>query len=178
MSITRSDPTLSPSSIVRVGLVAEPGMLPRSLVWGSSGSIVLSFAKSRASRLEIRTSASGSRACSASSEPTRSPWAWVSATGTIGASSVAAAARMTLAEPGIVVSTSDDTTEVKAKSRRALLEMLPTFDAALRQDPPVFPPALRVHGVQGMAGVWEITFAPDGRATFEYGKEIVVGEPP
>jgi hypothetical protein len=29
----------------------------------------------------------------------------------------------------------------------------------------------------GAEGIWEITFAPDGRATFEYGEEIVPGEP-
>jgi hypothetical protein len=55
--------------------------------------------------------------------------------------------------------------------------MLPVFVAALKEDPPVFPPALRVHRVQATAGVWEITFAPDGRATFEYGAEVMAGEP-
>jgi hypothetical protein len=25
--------------------------------------------------------------------------------------------------------------------------------------------------------VWEITFAPDGRATFEYGQEVLANEP-
>ena len=61
--------------------------------------------------------------------------------------------------------------------QRAFLAMLPVFVAALKEDPPVFPPALRVHRVQGTAGVWEITFAPDGRATFEYGAEVRAGEP-
>lgn len=61
--------------------------------------------------------------------------------------------------------------------QRAFLETLPLFVAALRQSPPVFPPALRVHRVQATAGVWEISFAPDGRATFEYGEEITAGEP-
>ena len=51
------------------------------------------------------------------------------------------------------------------------------FIAALREAPPAFPAALRIHRVQGSAGVWEITVAPDGRATFEYGAEIVAGEP-
>ncbi|MDA8067333.1 MAG: hypothetical protein M0T77_01775 [Actinomycetota bacterium] len=54
--------------------------------------------------------------------------------------------------------------------------MLPTFIAALRADPPAFPPGLRVKRVQGTDGVWEITFAPDGRATFAYGTEVVPGE--
>jgi hypothetical protein len=61
--------------------------------------------------------------------------------------------------------------------QRAFLAMLPVFVAALKEDPPVFPPALRVHRVQETAGVWEITFAPDGRATFEYGAEVMAGEP-
>jgi hypothetical protein len=34
-----------------------------------------------------------------------------------------------------------------------------------------------VHRVQGAVGVWEITFAPDGRATFEYGSEVLAHEP-
>lgn len=34
------------------------------------------------------------------------------------------------------------------------------------------PPRLRIKGVQGHPGVFEMTFAPDGRATFSYGDEI------
>ena len=30
-------------------------------------------------------------------------------------------------------------------------------------------PGLRVKHVEGSKGVWEMTFAPDGRATFQYG---------
>jgi hypothetical protein len=48
---------------------------------------------------------------------------------------------------------------------------------ALRQRPLEFPPALRVHRVQGHDGVWELTWAPDGRATFSYGPEVRPGEP-
>jgi hypothetical protein len=61
--------------------------------------------------------------------------------------------------------------------QRAFLAMLPVFIAALKENPPVFPPALRVHRVQGSSSVWEITFSPDGRATFEYGAEVLAGEP-
>jgi hypothetical protein len=61
--------------------------------------------------------------------------------------------------------------------QRAFLAMLPVFVAALRVDPPSFPPGLRVKRVQGTEGVWEITFAADGRATFEYGAELHPGEP-
>jgi hypothetical protein len=48
---------------------------------------------------------------------------------------------------------------------------------ALRQSPPRFPPGLRVKRVRGEAGVWELSFAADGRATFEYGTERRAGEP-
>ena len=35
---------------------------------------------------------------------------------------------------------------------------------------------LRVKGIQGADGVFEMTLAGDGRATFQYGPEIEVGE--
>lgn len=38
-------------------------------------------------------------------------------------------------------------------------------------------PGLRVKRVQGARGVFELTWAPDGRATFEYGREVQPGEP-
>jgi hypothetical protein len=40
-----------------------------------------------------------------------------------------------------------------------------------------FDPRLRVKRVQGHTGVWEMSWAPDGRATFQYGDEVVPGEP-
>ena len=36
--------------------------------------------------------------------------------------------------------------------------------------------SLRVRGVQGAEGVFEMTWAPDGRATFEYDAEVHPGE--
>jgi hypothetical protein len=36
---------------------------------------------------------------------------------------------------------------------------------------------LRVKGVQGSEGVFEMTWAGDGRATFQYGPEVRRGEP-
>jgi len=36
---------------------------------------------------------------------------------------------------------------------------------------------LRVKGVKGAAGVFEMTWAGDGRATFEYGDPVVEGQP-
>lgn len=40
-----------------------------------------------------------------------------------------------------------------------------------------FRPGLRVKPVQGTQGVWEVTWAPDGRATFSYGPQQREGEP-
>ena len=39
-----------------------------------------------------------------------------------------------------------------------------------------FRPSLRVKGVKGATGVLEMTWAADGRATFQYGKSVVPGE--
>ena len=36
---------------------------------------------------------------------------------------------------------------------------------------------LRVRGVEGHPGVYEMTWAPNGRATFQYGETIREGEP-
>jgi hypothetical protein len=40
-----------------------------------------------------------------------------------------------------------------------------------------FRPGLRVRGIQGASGIFEMTWAPDGRATFHYGEPIQEGEP-
>lgn len=40
-----------------------------------------------------------------------------------------------------------------------------------------FRPGLRVKKVQGTDAVMEMTFAPDGRATWQFGAEIVAGQP-
>jgi hypothetical protein len=40
-----------------------------------------------------------------------------------------------------------------------------------------FRKGLRVKRVEGREGVWEMTWAPDGRATFEYGRSVRAGEP-
>ena len=61
--------------------------------------------------------------------------------------------------------------------QRAFLAALPLFIEALRSSPPAFAPGLRVKRVTGASGIWEVTFASDGRATFEYGDEVVSGEP-
>lgn len=60
--------------------------------------------------------------------------------------------------------------------QRAFLAALPSFIEALRAKPPAFPPPLRVKRVKGARGVWELSFAPDGRATFAYGPELLPGD--
>lgn len=40
-----------------------------------------------------------------------------------------------------------------------------------------FRPGLRVKGIKGAPGVYEMTWAPDGRATWQYGPEVIPGEP-
>jgi hypothetical protein len=39
-----------------------------------------------------------------------------------------------------------------------------------------FRKGLRVKGIQGATGILEMTWAPDGGATFEYGPEVTPGE--
>lgn len=56
-----------------------------------------------------------------------------------------------------------------------------TFRAAVRLfveglDSRRFDPSLRLKRVKGQRGVWELTWAPDGRATFEYGQEQRPGD--
>jgi hypothetical protein len=36
---------------------------------------------------------------------------------------------------------------------------------------------LRVRGIEGTTGIFEMTWAPDGRATFHYGEPIREGQP-
>ena len=40
-----------------------------------------------------------------------------------------------------------------------------------------FRKGLRVKGIQGASGIFEMTWAPDGRATFEDAPEVFQGEP-
>lgn len=40
-----------------------------------------------------------------------------------------------------------------------------------------FRKGLRVKGVKGATGVFEMTWADDGRATFQYGEPVIAGDP-
>jgi hypothetical protein len=39
-----------------------------------------------------------------------------------------------------------------------------------------FRPGLRVRGIQGAPGIFEMTWAPNGRATFNYGEPVREGQ--
>ena len=61
------------------------------------------------------------------------------------------------------------------QQRQAFLSALSLFIVGLARRS--FAPQLRVKRVQGESGVWEMTWAADGRATFSYGAEVVIGQP-
>ncbi len=64
------------------------------------------------------------------------------------------------------------TPEQQARFRRVVLdEFVPDLVTGR------FRPGLRVKRVQSMPGVWEMTWALDGRATWQYGAEQVMGVP-
>jgi hypothetical protein len=56
------------------------------------------------------------------------------------------------------------------EQRRAFLSALRLFVAGVASQS--FAPQLRVKRVQGQPGVWEMSWAADGRATFQYGDEV------
>jgi hypothetical protein len=63
-----------------------------------------------------------------------------------------------------------DWRSLTAQQQRAFRQAVEQFTADLQAG--TFRPGLRIKRVQGSAGVWELTWAADGRATFEYGEEI------
>jgi hypothetical protein len=69
-----------------------------------------------------------------------------------------------------------DYARLSADDRRRFKQAVAKFIEDLRRGRG-FRPSLRVHGVEGARGVFEITWAPDGRATFEYGDRSRPGDP-
>ena len=65
--------------------------------------------------------------------------------------------------------------DLTLEQKEAVLVMVRLFVAGLRERK--FDPRLRVKRVRGYEGIWEVSWAPDGRATFEYGPEVRPGEP-
>jgi hypothetical protein len=62
------------------------------------------------------------------------------------------------------------------QQQRAFRQAVEQFIADLAGGGQSFRPRLRVKRVQGLPRVWEMTWAPDGRATFEYGDKVLPGE--
>jgi hypothetical protein len=62
------------------------------------------------------------------------------------------------------------------QQRRAFRVAVEKFVADLRSGR-AFRPGLRVKGIRGSPGLFEMTWAPDGRAVFSYGASIREGEP-
>ena len=60
------------------------------------------------------------------------------------------------------------------QQKRAVRRAMRAFVADLKKG--AFRTSLRVKGVRGAGGVFEMTWAPDGRCTFEYGSEVRAGE--
>ena len=66
--------------------------------------------------------------------------------------------------------------KLTAEQQKAFREAVLMFVADLRSRQG-FRRGLRVKRVQGTTDVWEMTWAPDGRATWQYGPEQLPGEP-
>ncbi len=70
----------------------------------------------------------------------------------------------------------DDYRRLNAEQREAFLRARDALVDDLRSGRG-FRPGLRIKRVQGTTDVWELTWAPDGRATWQYGNEQRPGEP-
>jgi hypothetical protein len=60
-----------------------------------------------------------------------------------------------------------DWEQLSPKQQREFRDAVAQFIANLAEDKQGFHPRLRVKRVQGHPGVWEMTWAYDGRATFQ-----------
>lgn len=60
--------------------------------------------------------------------------------------------------------------------REAFLRAVSMFVGDLREGTG-FRKSLRVKKMEGADGIWELSWAPDGRATFEYGDPVKEGHP-
>jgi hypothetical protein len=69
-----------------------------------------------------------------------------------------------------------DWDDLSPDEQSAFLDELRKFIADL-QAGKGFRKGLRVKGVKGARGVYEMTWAPDGRATFQYGRAVKGDDP-
>jgi hypothetical protein len=62
------------------------------------------------------------------------------------------------------------------QQQRQFLTALKQFVSDLAVPETGFHPSLRVKRMRGHQDIWEMSWAPDGRATFEYGDEVHPGQ--
>jgi mRNA-degrading endonuclease YafQ of YafQ-DinJ toxin-antitoxin module len=74
----------------------------------------------------------------------------------------------------LLVGFRQDLKNLTPQQKAAFQKAVARFVADLRAGK--FRKGLRVKKMSGHADVWEMTWAPDGRATFQYGEEIRPGE--
>ena len=83
---------------------------------------------------------------------------------------------------GRAVPTHDEFVQFNDEYKRLSLRRKALFRAAMHlmvddlKGKRPFDPRLRIKGVRGAPGIWEMTWAPDGRATFNYGNAKIPGE--
>jgi mRNA-degrading endonuclease YafQ of YafQ-DinJ toxin-antitoxin module len=70
-----------------------------------------------------------------------------------------------------------DWEKLTAAERKEFRAAVKRFIEALNAGSGRFPASLRVHRIDGTADVWSMTWADNGRATFQYGDSIKPGEP-
>jgi hypothetical protein len=69
----------------------------------------------------------------------------------------------------------DDLASLSAADRKRFREAVRKFIEDLKRGEG-FRPGLRVKGVQGAPGINEMTWAPDGKATWQYGHPVQEGQ--
>lgn len=68
-----------------------------------------------------------------------------------------------------------DVADLTPADRRKFKKAVANFVVDLRRGR--FRKGLRVRGIQGAAGIFEMTWSKDGRATFEYGSQVRPKDP-
>jgi hypothetical protein len=68
-----------------------------------------------------------------------------------------------------------DYTHLTSQLKKRFLKVVRALVEDLREGrPPRL--GLRTKAVESYPGIWELTWAPDGRATFHYGEPVLAGE--
>lgn len=68
-----------------------------------------------------------------------------------------------------------DYRQLDLDARKEFMAKVQLFIHALSEEPVIFPNELRIHKLKGLE-YWSMTWAPDGRAVFIWGDEVIPGE--